>query len=410
MKEVGAQDTVKRTNYSNGMYGTIRNILDRGLKTMQLKKSNSQNTLLLISIVATVLTLSACAPVPQGGGERKVAETRLIYPAPPDEPRFIYERTIHGSADVVPEEAESALKRALTGGVLNSEGLNKPYAVAAYRGRIFVSDSAGNAVRVFDVAQGNYYKIGESEGEGQLTRPMGLDVDAAGNLYVADAIAKTVMIYDSNSKFLRKVGGPKMFDRLSSVTVDPNGERIYVVDIGGVTSEHHRVRVFNARNGAHLHDIGKRGSGPGEFNLPRDIAIGKDGQLYVVDGGNFRVQVFDKNGKYLKTFGTVGKQLGNFARPKEIAADRDGNVYVADAAFGNFQIFNPDGELLMFIGDRSEQDGPGKYMLPSGIAVDEDGRIYFVDQWFRKIDVFRPYKMKPTDGYLVYRPTKPAAK
>jgi len=77
-----------------------------------------------------------------------------------------------------------------------------------------------------------------------------------------------------------------------------------------------------------------------------------------------------------------------------VATDKDGNVYVVDAAFGNFQIFNAEGELLMFVGERSEQEGPGKYMLPSGIAVDEDGRIYFVDQWFRKIDVFRPYASK----------------
>jgi sugar lactone lactonase YvrE len=93
--------------------------------------------------------------------------------------------------------------------------------------------------------------------------------------------------------------------------------------------------------------------------------------------------------------------MGNFARPKEIAADRDGNVYVVDAAFGNFQIFNADGDLLMFIGERSETDGPAKYMLPSGIAVDGDGRVYFVDQWFRKIDVFRPYALPAGQGYVV---------
>jgi hypothetical protein len=68
--------------------------------------------------------------------------------------------------------------------------------------------------------------------------------------------------------------------------------------------------------------------------------------------------VFDKDGRYLQSFGSVGKQYGQFARPKEVAADRDGNVYVVDAAFGNFQIFNPDGELLLFVGDRSERDGP----------------------------------------------------
>ena len=191
-----------------------------------------------------------------------------------------------------------------------------------------------------------------------------------------------------------------MFDRLSSVTVDDKGDKVYVVDIGGVTSDQHRVRVFNARTGEHLFDIGKRGTGPGEFNLPRDVALGKDGRIYVVDGGNFRVQIFDKDAKFIKSFGGVGKQLGNFARPKEIATDRDGNLYVADSAFGNFQIFDPDGQLLMFIGERSERDIPAGYMLPSGIAVDEDGRIYFVDQWFGRVDVFRPHALKETEGYL----------
>ena len=75
-----------------------------------------------------------------------------------------------------------------------------------------------------------------------------------------------------------------------------------------------------------------------------------------------------------------------------------------DAAFGNFQIFNADGELLMFVGDRSERDGPAKYMLPSGIAVDEDGRVYVVDQWFRKIDVYRPSNLKADAGHLGRRP------
>jgi DNA-binding beta-propeller fold protein YncE len=174
-----------------------------------------------------------------------------------------------------------------------------------------------------------------------------------------------------------------------------------------VSSDQHQVRVFDAVTGAHLQDIGKRGSGPGEFNLPRDVAIGKDGRLYVVDGGNFRVVVFDRNGRYLHSFGSIGKQYGQFARPKEIASDAEGNVYVVDTAFGNFQIFNADGELLLFVGDRSERDAPGKYMLPSGIAIDLDGRVYLVDQWFRKIDVFRPASMKPEQGFAArVKPTR----
>lgn len=384
---------------------------DREMKNMQAAKFNSAGNMIRASVAMTMVLLSACAPVSQVG-EKTASSGPPVYPAPPDAPRFIFERSIRGSADVVPDEEESLLKRTLTGGSITSEGLGKPYAVATYRGKIFLSDSTESFVKVFDVPQGKYYKIGDQDGNGQLAKPLGLDVDDAGNLYVADATAKAVVVFDKDGKFVRKIAGPKLFDRLSSVTVDPAGERLYVVDIGGVASEHHRVRVFNARNGEHLYDIGKRGSGPGEFNLPRDVAIGKNGQLYVVDGGNFRVQVFDRNGKYLQSFGAIGRQLGNFARPKEVATDREGNVYVVDAAFGNFQIFTPEGELLMFVGDRSEREGPGKYMLPSGIAVDEDGRVYFVDQWFRKIDIFRPFALKPDAGQLVFKvkAAKPAAK
>jgi len=381
------------------------------MKIMQLTKFHTARTLICASAAMAVVMLSACAPVSQVG-ETAAPKGPPVYPAPPDSPRFVFERSIRGSADVVPDKEESILKRALTGGSLTSESLGKPYAIAVYRGRIFVSDSTDNFVTVFDVPQGKYSKIGDQDGAGQLMKPLGLDVDGTGTLYVADATAKAIVVFDKDGKFLRKIAGPKLFDRLSSVTVDPAGERLYVVDIGGIASEHHRVRVFNARSGEHLYDIGKRGSGPGEFNLPRDVAIGKNGQLYVVDGGNFRVQVFDRNGKYLQSFGAIGRQLGNFARPKEVATDREGNVYVVDTAFGNFQIFSAEGELLMFVGDRSETEGPGKYMLPSGIAVDEDGRVYFVDQWFRKVDIFRPYALKPDTGHLVFKPkdAKPAGK
>ncbi len=342
--------------------------------------------------------LAGCAPMPPAGPAK--AARAIVFPAPPEEPRFVYERTIRSSADVLPEEGGSELRRLVTGEQPGGEPLSKPYAVAVYQGRIFVSDTVARFVRVFDVPRGALAKIGDEEGPGQLIKPIGLDVDAAGNLYVADIGASSIVVYGPDGAYLRRIGAKGSFSRLSSVTVDPAGTRVYAVDIGGVSSDQHRVRVFDAQSGQHLSDIGRRGSGPGEFNLPRDLAIGKDGRLYVVDGGNFRVLVFDREGRYLQAFGSVGKQYGQFARPKEIAVDREGNVYVVDTAFGNFQIFNAEGELLLFVGDRSERDGPAKYMLPSGIAVDEDGRVYVVDQWFRKIDVYRPAALAPGAGHL----------
>jgi len=356
-------------------------------------------------MLATALLLAACAPVPTV--KPLQAQRPLVFPLPPDQPRFVYERTIYSSADVVPQAPGSDLRRMVTGEAITGEGLAKPYAVAIAEGRVYVSDTADRVVKVFDVPGGRFYRIGESE-PGALVKPLGLDIDRNGNLYVADATVKAIQVYDRSGTYLRKIGGPDQFQRLSSVTVDPVEPRLYVVDTGGVGSDEHRVRVYDTRTGAHLFDFGSRGTGPGQFNLPRDLAVGKDGRLYVVDGGNFRVSIFDHDGKYLDSFGSVGTQIGSFARPKEIAADRGGNLYVVDAAFGNFQIFNDQGDLLMFIGARGEKDVPAQYMLPSGIGIDEDGRVYMADQWFRKIDVFRPVEMKADEGFLGRRPTAPA--
>lgn len=356
---------------------------------------------LLAGMVAVLL--ASCAPLP---AQKKVDTSPLVFPSPPDEPRFVYERTIYGSADVVPSDAQSRLRQMVTGEGNRGEGFNKPNAIAVHQGRIYVSDSVDSVVRVFDVPSGRYYKVGADD-PGKLSKALGIDVDRNGNLYVADSGAKRVMIYDKNGKFLRRIGDPKLFDRLVNVSVDPDGERLYLVDIGGQGSQQHRIQVIDTANGEPLFEIGKRGRDPGDFNFPRDVAVGKDGRLYVVDSGNFRIQVFDRDGKFLTTFGTVGRQPGQFSRPKEIAADPSGNVYVVDTGFANFQIFSPEGDMLMFIGTRSETDGPARYVLPAGIAVDEDGRVYMVDQWLRKVDVFRPYHLKPDAGHLGKRPSGP---
>jgi DNA-binding beta-propeller fold protein YncE len=355
-----------------------------------------------------LLVLAGCAAVEDNTTKQK--SIQIVWPLPPDPPRFYYEFAVIGSGSIEPITEEESLKEMLLGnsGRIN-EGFGKPYAVTVNKGRMYVSDTVSRVVRVFDAPLGTYFKIGSSAEENpqaQLMKPMGLDTDAAGNLYVVDATLKVVKVYTRDGKYLRSLMTPGDIDKPASVTVDQNGERIYVVDIGGVTSNNHRVRVYDAKNGKHLFDIGTRGDGPGEFNLPRDTAIGKNGQIYVVDSGNFRIQVFDHEGKYLRSFGQIGKQLGNFGRPKEIAADKDGNVYVIDAAFGNFQIFNPEGELLMFIGQRSNESLPGNYLLPSGITVDEDGRVYVVDQWFKKIEVFRPVTLAPQTGYFVRKRLK----
>jgi len=354
----------------------------------------SGKTLLGVIHLIGVLWLAGCS------GPQVAQKVVLpVFPAAPEEPRFYYERTLYSSADVLKEDKNADLKRMLTGELRSGEGLAKPYGVAAFQGRVYVSDTGLHSVMVFDIPGQRFFKIGENE-PGALTMPMGLDVDGKGNLYVVDAKAKQVLVYDKDGKYLRALGGETMFSRPTGIAVDAAGDKIYVVDTGAVTNEQHRVRVFDAKENKHLFDIGKRGTGPCEFNLPRDVTIGRDGMLYVVDGGNFRVQTFKPDGTFVRTFGAIGRRGGQFSRPKEAAADADGNIYVVDSAFGNFQIFTPDGALLLAVGGRSEVDGMAKYMLPSGIAIDGDGRVYMVDQYFRKVDVYRPAALAPEAGFV----------
>jgi DNA-binding beta-propeller fold protein YncE len=362
---------------------------------MSMKSLESRKWLLPALQVAAVLLVAACgAPVKRGDAQLP------IFPPPPDEPRFYYERTIYSTADVSRQDKNADLKRMLTGQAESGEGMTKPYGVAAYHGKVFVTDSGGRSVVVFDIPGQKSFRLGESS-EGSLNMPLGIDVDNQGNVYVVDGTAKQVQMYDKDGKFLRTLAAGTRLSRPSGIAVDGEGKRMYVVDTGAVTNEKHRIAVFDIASNKHLFDIGKRGSGDGEFNLPRDVTIGTDGLLYVVDGGNFRVQVFKPDGTFVRVFGSIGRQGGQFSRPKEAAVDPEGNIYVIDAAFGNFQIFNPEGQLLLAVGGRSENDAPAKYMLPSGIAIDGDGRVYMVDQFFRKVEVYRPAKLGEDAGFTV---------
>jgi DNA-binding beta-propeller fold protein YncE len=351
-----------------------------------------------------ILLLTACAT---STTQAPKMQDIPVFPPAPDEARFFFERTLYTSADVSLEDKETSLRQKLLGESQVGEGLSKPYGVAVYHGRVYVSDTGSQSVAVFDIPGQRFFKL-DTEGEGQLRSPLGLDIDGKGQVYVVDGRIKAVKVFDTEGKYLRTLAADgEWFARPTGIAVDAEGKRIYVVDTGGVETDKHHVQVFDAQTGEHLFKFSKRGSAPGELNLPRDITIGNDGLLYVVDGGNFRVQVFRPDGTFVRVFGGIGRQGGQFSRPKEISADADGNVYIVDTAFGNFQIFNPEGQLLLSVGGRAEKDGMAKYMLPSGIAIDGDGRVYMVDQFFRKVDVYRPAKLAADQGFTL-KVAKPA--
>lgn len=358
-----------------------------------MRKTIAVFALAQMALLALILAASGCAGGKPSGPIREWKPP--VFPPEPEVPRFYYEGSLRGTADLEEQEVDplEGLKRLTIGADRRTSGVNfsKPYGVAAKGGRIYVSDTGKPKVIVLNVPERSSLIVGTGK-KGKLRMPLGIDADAKGNIYVVDGKIKAVMIYAPDGTFLDSIGDETLFSRPSGLAVAPDGSKVYVVDTGGVKKqEDHRIRVLNVATKQLLYDIGRRGGGPGEFNLPRDVALGPDGSIYVVDAANFRVQIFSPEGVYQREFGSIGRRPGEFSRPRELAVDKDFNVYVVDSAFGNFQIFDKEDRLLLDVGSRGgARDAPAKFSLPTGIAVDSDGRVYMVDMYFRKVDVFRP--------------------
>lgn len=172
-------------------------------------------------VLAATMALSGCiTTLGDDAFEPAKVQTKsneIVFPEPPDDPRFYYERTLMSSADVKAETKTDVFRRAMTGEQRTGEGMIKPYSMAVHKGRIFVGDTVRRVVLVFDYAQDKYFTVGDT-GEGLLTMPMGLDVDKHGNLYVVDGTSKKIMMYNRDGVFQRALALPKGKSGLVSPT------------------------------------------------------------------------------------------------------------------------------------------------------------------------------------------------
>src|SRR2546426_4607253 len=205
-------------------------------------------------------------------------------------------------------------------------------------------------------------KLLRSFGAGMFVFPHGICVDKEGNVWVTDGDGKDgkghqAFKFSPDGRVLMTLGkagvsgdGPETFNRPSDVIVGPNGD-IFVADGHGGDSNARIVKF--SKDGKFIKTWGKKGSGPGEFNLAHTLAFDSRGRLFVGDRANNRIQIFDQEGKFLA-------QWAQFSRPSGIFIDNNDVIYVADSESNTAR--HPGWKRGMRIG--SAKDGSVTAFIP----------------------------------------------
>ena len=262
--------------------------------------------------------------------------------------------------------------------------------------RLLLLTSSGTVQADIDGGAGHGHEHGhghghddddDAEGEQRFKNPQGLAVDAADNLYVADrGNDRVVKLSPDGSQILLQIAkldhrgrpkpgsGPGELRHPWDAAVDANGD-IYVADSGNS-----RIQVFNS-SGAFLRQFG---SGVLlSTSEVRGIALTAEG-LWVSDKEQERVYLFSRMGALLKSIGDADSAVGELSRMRGLASDRLGALYVVEPNRDRTQKFDPQGKGLLAFGSKtglSQADKHAKRYLtqPIDAAVAPDGSIWITD-------------------------------
>ncbi len=333
---------------------------------------------LAIATLAVAAALSGCAHAP--GPFWKPTDQEIIWPLPPDPPRVRYEGTI--TAQTIRDSATghglSAVLRFVAGAP--EVKLMTPHGISADAKTLAVADSGTAVVHLLDLTNGDYRAV-ERVGETRLQCPIGVAADGEGGVFVGDAVLRRVFHLSRRGRLISEVAGD--FQRPTGLAYDAVRRRLYVVDTPA-----HSVLTFQEEAGGYslLRRLGGRGQQRGAFNFPTHLSVAANGNLYVTDSLNFRVQVFTPDGAILQSFGRPGDGTGDFGTAKGIAVDSEGHIYVVDSLFDVVQIFDETGRfLLSFAGNGSQA---GELWLPTGACMDSEDRLYVADSGNSRIQVY----------------------
>jgi DNA-binding beta-propeller fold protein YncE len=287
-----------------------------------------------------------------------------------------------------------------------------PWGVAVNQstGNVYVADNANNRIEELS-SSGAFVEVigwgvsdGKAElavcktsckagiagsGNGQLKEPIGLTVDSAGNIWVADSGNNRIQEFSSTGAYVSQFGskgaGNGQLSEPTGVGVD-EGE-VYVVDYGN-----DRVEEFSP-SGGYLAQFGSKGSGERQFNYPVGVAVNAmSGDLYVSDAGDSRIEEFTPAGKFLTEFGTYGSGNGQLNTPTGLAVNSTGEVYIADQYNERISDWLPQGaggaRMIYSSQFGSSGSGNGQFSYPLSDAIDGHGNVWVTDLDNNRVEEF----------------------
>lgn len=302
---------------------------------------------------------------------------------------YSYDRSVFVPVQkLINDKAQPAFAQMIYGG-FGEDALNKPMDIAVINQFIYVTDTNNKRVQVFDLGGNPFFKFGqEGEGPGEFKFPYGISGDSEGNVYVSDLYNGCISIFDSKGNFLKYFAeqNPK-----EKVIESPGGLRVidnkvYVTDI-----QKSKVLIFDME-GNMLREVGEPGQNIGQFRAPNSLTVDRTGNLYVVDTGNQRVQVFGPDGKVMRVINGSqdGKGTSIFVNPRGIGIDSRGIVYIVSNLthfIYGFDINDTTGKSLFTFGGNGESNS--QFALPNGLYVDEDDHVYITDTSNQRVAVYQ---------------------
>lgn len=337
--------------------------------------------------------LAACAQTPQimrydiaaGAGP----DSAKVWPPPPEVPRYRFAGQLTGEDNFIPVEQREpgAGERFLRWLVGLGQRPSKPRILIRPQsgmadpaaGRVYVTDQGRQAVFVFDESEGRLQIWDQADGNSRFRSPVGITAADNGEILVADSMLARIVRLDKEGN-PRGSFGQSLLQRPTGLARDPLSNHLFVADTAA-----HDIKVLNSSGGL-VTRIGRRGTGPGEFNAPTHLAFAA-GKLYVSDTLNTRIQVLSADGEPLAQIGKRGLYIGNLTRPKGVAVDADGNVYVVESYYDHLLIFSQQGEFLLPLGGSG--NAIGQFYLPAGAWSDNRDRIYVADMFNRRVIILQ---------------------